>query len=167
MAGTNVLNRSLGTNITLNSVQGGFTVVYKKTPQTINSQTDFVNDADVRFPVVANGIYVFIILIDSIPNFPSDFKYAMSVPAGTTSSWSSEQFGGFWTSATLTTDSQSVTIPVICEVNQEQPKSVFNMGMLRIGSTPGEAIFQWAQEVSNPQDTILTENTWLMYQKVN
>lgn len=144
-----------------------YRTVFKKVSQTINSQTTFVNDADVRFPVVANGIYVFTILMDITPNFPSNFKYAMSVPPGTISSWTSAQFGGFWTTATATGDTLPVTTPVIVEVNQNQPKSILNMGMLRIGGTPGEAIFRWAQEVSDPQDTILNDMTWLTYQKVN
>lgn len=144
----------------------GFKTVYKTADQTINNQTAFVNDADLRFAVETFGIYAIkahiILNTGTIP----DYKDQLSLPAGTTGF--TEGQGDF-----------KVAFPsgseVAIDVNTVRNHFVsitanfhFQLdAVFKVGSTPGNFIYSWSQNTNDAQDTILRELSYIMYRKLN
>ena len=137
----------------------------KSANQIITTQTTFINDADMRFPVAANSVYEFHVFLRYASPTGGDFKSSFTVPSGAVANFG--RYGldasGIFVGATAFTDTSTVTSQGLGAATQ-QIANFF--GMVDTASTAGNLIFQWAQNTSNGGNTTLFQNSYLTGRRI-
>lgn len=138
--------------------------VYKTADEAITSDDTLTDDADLQFPVDANGIYAVFMFIwyETVTTTP-DFKYAFSIPTGAVDSG---QIGAnnWRTTSTPCTESPWTTVHTMAGTGDEAFPFV---GQFTNGVNAGTLAMKWAQATSDVNATTLKLGSWLMYKKLN
>lgn len=169
MAGTNILNRSLGTKITLNTAQqgsGGWSIVVKVNDTSKTNDDTLAADPDLVIPVVVNGKYIFQMFTYIKSPVGSGFKHDFAIPSGTTG-WKNDS-GAFWSGGISPYDTVVLTTTDTVNVDDNTPVNIASFhGYISVGSTAGNVTLRWAQSISNGVATILKQGTYISYRKIN
>jgi len=137
-----------------------FTFVTKACDQTINCDSTLTNDCCLKFAVAACSTYFFIggVLISG--GACADFKYTFTVPTNATMRWFEDK-----DSATGSTSKAAAAVETINATNDCTFTGQPPWGFVTTGACAGCVNFQWAQNSSNAQNTILRATSFLMARK--
>ena len=151
---------------TFQAAAGGWSTVFKTADETITSDTTLTDDADLQFSVDASSTYAFVswLLVDSTAL--TDWKHSMSIPSG-----ASGTFGQAGELMANSLNSSYVAVPVTNSITgTSSPVGTSNFytirGFIKTAGTSGTAAFQWAQNTSNAENTILKEGSWISFKKL-
>lgn len=140
----------------------GFSTVFKTADETINSDSTLTDDADLQFSVDASSIYGFMAFIKFSSNTNPDWQQAFSVPAGTTIEGNGQANG--WNSDNTIND---LTVAETEAISGSALKNYQFDGIIDTDTTSGTVAFQWAQQNSAVDDTILRLGSWIAFIKLN
>jgi len=133
-----------------------FTTVVKTADETISEDTVFHDDAELFLPVKANTTYMLIFyLFAGTGNLP-DFKDTFSIPTGSTGDihYLSDMTQPLDVMFDLTGIAiKSTTLP--------PPQISVMFGVLHVGATAGDLVYQWAQNTSDPTNTSVLKGSML------
>jgi len=148
---------------------GGFETVFKTADETINSDDTLTDDADLQFEVEANDVFALFHYIYAEGHATPDIKTSWGGPAGTeyfTIAGFSEKFTGSIQSAERSQDMFGVSNAGSL-TGVGFPNHLGMLGVILVGGSAGTFAFQWAQNVSSVEDTILKRGSWLAFRKMN
>jgi len=126
-----------------------FVVLTKKADEVRSLDNSFKDDAELKFTPRVNKVYSLTLTIFCTSPNAANFKWLFRIPAGATM----RAMAGVvsTTQPTLTTDATvSTGLAMADPVNDEVVQIPL---VLRMGSTPGDVVLQWAQLSSNAADT--------------
>ena len=139
----------------------GLTVarVVKKTDETITSDTTLQDDDELKFTPEINKQYFGMIItwIDAVDN--GGMKHAFSIPTGATIEWMAS--GALWRAYSQLQNEADGTI-AIGTSNVPGKKNAATYFKLKMGSTAGDVIYQWAQNTSNATSTTIEAGSLLL-----
>jgi hypothetical protein len=118
--------------------------IYKSADETVNNSTALQDDNHLIIPVGANEVWAFTMELIITTNATPDIKMGWSVPSATTMIWTrGDGLGGDGaTEATTLTYSGALSAD-----NFQLHGTIF------VGATPGNVVFQWAQNTLEVSDT--------------
>jgi len=147
--------------------QGGFLTVFKTADETITNDDVLTDDADLQFPVDANGVYAFMLMTVISGNITPGFKHAFSIPAGAVGR-GNHRFEFYAGEPSATYEMADLTVAETTGAGGlGEDNFGLILGMFRIGATPGTVAYQWAQGTSNALSTSLLDDSWMMFKKLN
>ena len=111
------------------------------------------------FSVAANTNYIIFGVIYLTSNATADFKFAFSVPTGTTGD---QGASGLSTTVTQATSTIGNVVPVA--VSNTNRLAVWVYASILVGSTAGTLNFQWAQNTSDVGNTVVLAGSSLLVQ---
>jgi len=133
-----------------------FASVSKSVDETIVSSTTLQDDDELKFTATANKTYSGIFLIFYQTAGAPDIKYALSIPTGATATSGTTGWHAADNGATDDFTSSKV-------VASAATVSIFEIPFkVEMGSTAGEVVFQWAQNVSNAANTTVQRGSYLI-----
>jgi len=145
---------------------GGWSTVFKTSDETINEDTTLTDDTDLQFSVDASSTYAFVswLLVDSTAL--ADIKHALSIPSGAAGTYGQ---AGELMSNSLNSSYVGVSVTNSI-VGSSSPAGTLNFytirGFVKIDTTSGTVAFQWAQNFSTTENTILKEGSWISFKKL-
>jgi hypothetical protein len=154
-----IWDTSAGAIRKVNPEDVGFTglTVFKVSDESATSDTTLSDDAELTLPVEANTIYLLdahlrTLSASSVP----DIKVALSLPSGATAHWS----------FAFTNIEQDETSAQVNALTASQEEYCNPQGILTIGGTSGNAVIQWAQDVSSATATTVQGGSSLRLTKI-
>ena len=145
--------------VALSKIQGALTRIVKATTETVNNSTTLQNDDSFTFSVSASKDYTVKLLLRVSSGAVPDIKYLWSLPAGATAV-------GIVTrpvSNDLITFSEAASVTV----GTSGTSNMIMLLTIRVGTTAGTAVLQWAQEVAEVSDTSVLVGSWLTHELLN
>ena len=137
------------------------TLLDKTSDETVNNSDTLQDDNDLTFSVAANKNYAVwgTLLVDS--GTTPDVKVQWSLPASAT-------FDGVIQLTTVAIGEMAESAATaIAGVGAGTPVSAFFQGVLKVESTGGTAVIQWAQDNAGMSDTKMLEGSWMAFRLLN
>lgn len=136
----------------------------KTADETINNTSVFQDDDELFVSLEANVVYLARVHIVYNSGATPDFKYAFTLPSGTTAPmWS---FQGITTVSAFTYGvASSGGVSGLGGTGADQPVDAF--GVVITGSTAGTMQLQWAQETANASNTIVRAGSYLELRRIS
>ena len=147
-------------------IQSGTRAVMKTADEVDNGST-FINDADLRLTVDANSRYTAIlnlIVTTDAAGTTSKLKYNMTLPSGSTELFAIVKADN-WNSGTTSVKGQA-DFDLLIDTDNTATGFFMQYYSFKTGSTSGNAIVQWAQQVADASLTTLKEGSSLTLTKV-
>jgi len=141
-----------------------WTTKVKSVDETLTSDNSLNNDADLQFTTSANTNYTVRALIIFESNATPDFQWAIA-HSGTTT----QAFSASWRlrdSDTVFTNIQASNTPATTTAlttNTVDVNFLFIHYFLRVGGSGGTVNFQWAQNTSDANNTIVRAGSYFEY----
>lgn len=132
-------------------------VAYKPANEVVNGSTTLQDDDDLFWPVAANARYSLRLILYMNSGATPDFKFAWSVPSGTTIIWSTIALSP--TAVTNLTGPLNEGTTAVYD-GQGALRPIYIDGLVRVGPTSGTLGIQWAQNSSNASDTIVAAGSF-------
>jgi hypothetical protein len=139
--------------------------------QTVNNTTTLTSSTYLTLPVEANKFYVFEATIIYTAATAADFRFALSLPTG------SSMRLGTWTSgvtagsgdfgAAIAHDAITTAFPMGGIGTAFNPMTARPTGVITIGANAGSCTVQFAQETANASDTTLNSQSWIRLTEVD
>jgi len=145
------------------SLLGVPTVVTKTADETVNNSSVLQNDNHLLFPIAANEVDEFrIVLYITRGNPISDFKFALTIPSGVIT----YRYMGT-TAAAAIAEQMTETSGGALTGEQAGVRPILVIEALAMnGAGAGNVQFQWAQNTANVSDTIVKAGSCLIAHKV-
>ena len=124
--------------------------VTKSADQTKVSDTTFADDSQLVIPLKANAAYYVTIYIVVNSHATPDFKYDITLPTGAAGIKNTVAM----TSVTFT-GTQDIETAVTAIDTDATDQHLLIVGKVTMGTTIGNIAFQWAQNTSSAEDTIV------------
>ena len=138
-----------------------FAKVVKPTDETVTNSITLQDDDDLKFtPSVSKTYFVMLFLIIKTDGSP-DFKMAWSVPTGATVDGSPASSVLFRdnTEVDFNTDKTASVAITVANTNDKGAGFLFR---IKMSTTAGDCIVQWAQNVSSAIETKVLEGSLLL-----
>lgn len=129
--------------------------IYKSANETVNNSAVLQNDDELILPVLANEVWAFTMFLHASSGATPDFKYTFSLPSGTTTRFFDAVFFNDFEEGETVVHGGG-TNPIITTI----------MGHFTISSTPGNVVFQWAQNTQNASDTKVLKGSYIIAHKL-
>lgn len=159
-----------GEDITADKLNGLITAALKTTTQTVTSSTTFVDDTELKIPIVANAIYRVQLFLLYDAGTAGDIQFTWSAPSGTAMTWTP---GGPATSentsyALASMNNQTRLLTEVAAVGGSTSTGVMAdvVGTLRSGATAGTLQFRWTQNVSSATPTNVRADSHLIATRI-
>jgi len=147
-------------------------IVVKHTSESTASDTTLSNDAELKFPVKANGVYVFEVhlMIQAISTAP-DIKLGWSVPAGTTMLWAPiihDNTQMYWSTTKVSDTPQFLFSEATVHIFATGVGTIgcYLRGTIFVSSTAGTVFLQWAQNSSNITSITVRRGSFIKFRKL-
>lgn len=143
-------------------------VFYRSSNQTFATSTTLTNDTVFSIPVVANATY----LIDGYFAYTSNatalMKGTWSLPSGASGTWDPVAIPStVSTGQSSALLQQAFSLTTTLTYGYGSSTSAFHAkGTLKVGSTAGNATWQFAQSVSNAVLTGMVADSWLTARRI-
>jgi len=131
--------------------------VVKKVDQTIVSDTTFQDDDELLFTMQANKTYAGLLFLFFQSGVTPDFKYQCTVPVGASCRNLSQTFSGSIDQQTRDMTGSSGNILMTGGIRHLST----NFRVIN-GANAGDWNFQWAQNTSDPGDTLVEQGSSLI-----
>lgn len=143
-------------------------VLYQVSDQQVNNSTALISSSNLVFPVAASASYLFEGHIFCDTNTTADFKNSISIPSGTglISPWGSDTSAAS-VSASIEHDGFTALTWATGGVGSGTIMSSKPTGILTIGTSAGNVVFQFAQQTANVSNTILKAGSFIRLTKVS
>jgi len=142
-----------------------FAKVVKSADETVTNSNVLQDDDELFFTPTINKTYnaiMWVYLQASSTTPQADFKYALSLPTGAIAERGKESW-----SSTIARDAQDATIPLTPSVSNTNIKWLGIPYRIVMGSTAGNIIFQWSQDVARNNDmTVLKGSLLLVFEEL-
>lgn len=143
-------------------------VFLRNADQTFAASTTLTNDNVFSVPVLANAVYLLDGYFAYTSNATALMKGTWSLPSGASGSWDPAAIP-----STVTTGQSSALLQQKFALNTTltfgygSSTSAFHCkGTLRVGATAGNAVWQFAQSVSNAVLTGMVTDSWLTARRI-
>jgi len=123
--------------------------------QAVNNSTTFVNDTELKLPVLANERWAFALVIIGTSSADAHMKVGWVVPSGTAVYWSEDQ-------QTLRIRDIQTDINVIDGSETVGKCSQVFFGVIHAGATPGDVQLRWAQNAARAENTRILEGSCII-----
>ena len=131
--------------------------VVKSVDETVTSSTTLQDDDELLFPVKANKNYAGWVKGFIVSDPDPDFKFAFSIPSGTTNKRSNAALSTVSAGAAADIDAVGTLI-----TGNSNEKSFVVYFYVLVGATAGNVVFQWAQNTSDAANTTVKAGSSLM-----
>jgi len=134
------------------------TIVRKTANETVNNSTVLQDDDHLFFPILANEIWDFLILLKVQIKAASDFKFTITAPAGA---------GGGFNKVHLLVTSGYCPVPTSFGADDGVIDAVdrtiycWVIGIVENGANAGNIRVQWAQQTAVAENTVVEANSFL------
>ncbi len=127
--------------------------IRKTADQIINDSAVLTNDTHLLFPVLANEVWAFTIVVLSDTQAASDLRWSIVAPVGAVIKamsiyYSDSVYYGFVNESTPDRVQDGIT-PVL-------------IGVVTVGVNAGNLQFQWAQAIAVAENTIVREDSYII-----
>ena len=138
-----------------------FAKVVKSVDQTVNNSSTLQDDDELKFTPNINKAYFGTMFTIYSSGTTPDLKSAFSLPTGASGEWLASN--GLWRMATQSFPDITTAIAQISGIVAQTFAEYFRIQM---GSTAGEIIYQWSQNVANVSDTkVLIGSCLVVYEE--
>ncbi len=129
-----------------------FAVKFKTSNETINNDSTLSDDAELLFTPTINKLYQILMFVYTNSGTTADFKQAFTIPTGATIQINA---GDFQVTPQNLMDGETPFPDVSSGLDQNKAILI----RLVMSSTAGNCVYQWAQNVSDAEDTTLLEGS--------
>ena len=133
-----------------------FAKVVKSADQTITEDTVFSDDTELKFIPTINKVYHYYLMILHTSNSSSDFKLLFTVPTSCTMNGNSAD----WQMGTAGTMADVTASRTINSSGSLAGTAMY--GRIVMSGTSGEITLQWAQALSNVENTTVFKGSMLI-----
>lgn len=138
------------------------TLVKKTANQVINNSDVLTADSELKIPCAANKTYAFKGFIYCASSPTPDLKFSFSIPAAASIIGVHDALIGASGTATNVVGSVDLTIPVILTTSSSSVTVEIGIkGLITIGATAGDVVFQWAQNTATVSDSVVYKGSHL------
>lgn len=131
----------------------------------VNNSTTLVDDAEMKFPMVANGSYRIELLVLLASDAAPDGKIKLDLPVGAVFDGRSNfvSTGGTHTTATFNEGTTGTVLGIGAAVPSP---SFLLLGIVQNGATAGDFQVQFAQQAANVSNTTLAIGSYLIRRRL-
>jgi len=134
----------------------GIKVVRKTADETVNNSDTLQDDDALLFAIGANEVWLFQSYIRFSYKAASDFKYDITVPAGASGGFNTQNSSAATTNEIAYGSAQSLVS------TSDQNPTIRAHGVVANGATSGNVLFRWAQNAAVAEDTKVLANSYII-----
>ena len=132
----------------------------KAADETINDSAVLQDDDDLFFPIGANEIWAFTLILVYVTSAAADLKYGFTAPTGATGAWEATQTNPLAHTDFSTPDTEFVL------GTDATVRMAMASGAVVNGSTAGTFQLQWTQNAQTASDTTVKAGSHLIATRV-
>lgn len=145
----------------------------KPSDETVTASTTFQADNDLVAPLDASSSYAFVMMLFYTgPNTTADYKGRWALPASATARWGPigqgavNYFFSVGTAGTSNALLDETSTFTWGSTGAAGSYGTILLGTFRTSGTSGNATWEWAQNVSDPGNSVLKSDSWLRVWKI-